>query len=143
LCYSGKPWIITGNEDLLGKGRLLMKETINGITVRKMFSKNLKRLRTIANLSQVNLAVEANLTHNFINDIENGKKWISPETLGKLATALKAEPYQFFISDSKWNDRGAEMFGLYLSDFHDSFEKMVEEYRDRFRLDNKEDIKRN
>ena len=113
-----------------------MKDTISGITVRKMFSKNLKRLRTVANLSQVSLAAEADLTHNFINDIENGKKWISPETLGKLATALKAEPYQFFISDSKWNDRGAEMFNLYLTDLQDSFEKMVEEYRDRFQLEN-------
>ena len=116
-----------------------MKETISGITVRKMFSKNLKRLRTVANLSQVSLAAEADLTHNFINDIENGKKWISPETLGKLATALKAEPYQFFISDSKWNDRGAEMFNLYLTDLQDSFEKMVGEYRDRFQLENNKD----
>ena len=69
-----------------------MKEAINGITVRKMLSKNLKRLRTVANLSQVSLAARADLTHNFINDIENGKKWDSPETLGKLASALKAEP---------------------------------------------------
>jgi transcriptional regulator with XRE-family HTH domain len=38
------------------------------------------------------LAAEADLTHNFINDIENGKKWVSAETIGKLAIALKVEP---------------------------------------------------
>jgi len=109
-----------------------MEEIVNGIDIRRLLSKNLKRLRGIAKLSQVNLAVEADLTHNFINDIESGKKWISAETLEKLSVALKAEPYQFFISESKWNDRGAEIFSIYLDDFHDSFEKMVNEYRHRF-----------
>ena len=109
-----------------------MKETIHGINIRSLFSRNLKRLRSIANLSQVNLAANAGLTHNFINDIENGKKWVSAETIAKLAIALRAEPYQFFLSDAKWNNQGAEMFSLYLSDFEDSFEKMIKEYRDRF-----------
>jgi len=109
-----------------------MANRIDGIDIRRLLSKNLKRLRGIAKLSQVNLAVEADLTHNFINDIESGKKWISAETLEKLSVALKAEPYQFFISESKWNDRGAEIFSIYLDDFHDSFEKMVHEYRHRF-----------
>jgi transcriptional regulator with XRE-family HTH domain len=115
-----------------------MKETIKGINIRVLFSKNLKRLRGLANLSQVNLAADAGLTHNFINDIENGKKWVSPETIGKLATALKAEPYQFFIPDTKWNNQGAELFALYLNDFTDSFEKMTKEYRSRFLVDGDE-----
>ena len=109
-----------------------MEESVKGKNIRTLFSKNLKRLRGIANLSQVNLAAEADLTHNFINDIESGKKWVSAETIEKLAIALKAEPYQFFISDSKWDDRGAEIFGLYLNDLENSFEKMVGEYRSRF-----------
>ena len=109
-----------------------MEGSVKGKNIRTLFSKNLKRLRAIANLSQVNLAAEADLTHNFINDIENGKKWVSAETIEKLAIALKAEPYQFFIADSKWDDRGAEIFSLYLNDFQDSFEKMVDEYRGRF-----------
>ena len=109
-----------------------MKETIKGVNIRSLFSRNLKRLRSIANLSQMNLAANAGLTHNFINDIENGKKWVSAETIAKLAIALKAEPYQFFISESKWNDRGAEIFSLYLDDFSDSFSKIVKEYRHRY-----------
>ena len=119
-----------------GKGNQLMNEITEGINIRGLFSKNLKRLRGMAKLSQVSLAAEADLTHNFINDIESGKKWVSAETIEKLAIALKAEPYQFFISDSKWDDRGAEIFALYLNDFQDSFEKMVDEYRGRFLSDN-------
>ena len=113
-----------------------MNEAIARINIKGLFSRNLKRLRGMAKLSQVNLAVEADLTHNFINDIESGKKWVSAATIEKLAIALKAEPYQFFIADSKWDDRGAEIFALYLNDFQDSFEKMVDEYRDRFLPEN-------
>ena len=109
-----------------------MKDTIKGINVRALFSRNLKRLRNIANKSQMNLAEDSGLTHNFINDIENGKKWVSAETIAKLAVALNAEPFQFFISDFKGNDPGAEIFSLYLDDFSDSFIKMVKEYRSRY-----------
>ena len=86
----------------------------------------------MANLSQINLANNAGLTHNFINDIENGKKWVSPETIAKLATALRAEPYQFFISDAKWSNQGAEIFSLYLEDFENTCSKMVSEFRSRY-----------
>ena len=115
-----------------------MKETFKGVNIRSLFSRNLKRLRKNANISQVKLAADAGLTHNFINDIEHGKKWISAETLGKLAFALKAEPYQFFLSDPKWDDRGAEIFSIYLEDFSDSFAKMVKDFRQRY-LDENED----
>ena len=115
-----------------------MKETMKGINIRSLFSRNLRRLRTVANMSQLTLAENADLTHNFINDIENGKKWVSAETIGKLAFALKAEPYQFFISESKWNDHGAEIFSLYLDDFTDSVAKVVKEYRCRYLAENTE-----
>jgi transcriptional regulator with XRE-family HTH domain len=115
-------------------GISLAQENFNGINIRALFSRNLKRLRAAANISQLTLSMEAGLTHNFINDIENGKKWVSAETIAKLAVALKAEPYQFFISESKWNNRGAEIFSIYLDDFSDSCQKMIKEYRQRYVL---------
>jgi len=115
-----------------------MEETNAGSNIRSLFGRNLKRLRSIANKSQLNLAAEADLAHNFINDIESGKKWVSATTIEKLSHVLKAEPYQFFIADSKWDNRGAEIFSLYLDDFSDSMEKIVEEYRHRYLPDNVE-----
>ena len=105
---------------------------MSGISVRSLFAKNLKRLRGVANLSQVSLAAETGLTHNFINDIENGRKWVSPESLAKLAAALKAEPFQFFIADPKYSTQSAEMFSVYLDSFEDSCAKMVEDFRNRY-----------
>ena len=105
------------------------------IDIQALFSKNLKRLRGAANISQLSLSSLSGLTHNFINDIENGKKWVSAKTIGKLATALRAEPYQFFISESYWNDQGAEIFSTYLNDFSSSIDKVVKEYRRRYTPD--------
>jgi len=106
--------------------------------IKNLFGRNLKRLRSIANISQVNLAAKAELAHNFINDIESGKKWVSADTIEKLSRALKAEPYQFFLTDSKWNNQGAEIFSLYLDDFTDSIDKMVKDYRHRYLPDSPE-----
>ena len=102
------------------------------INVKSLFGRNLKRLRTAAKISQIGLAAEADLAQNFINDIESGKKWVSASTIKKLACALKAEPYQFFMDYSKRNDQGAEFFSLCLDDFSDSMVKMVKEYRHRY-----------
>ena len=107
-------------------------EVFEEIYIRTLFSRNLRRLRDGAKMSQMNLAEKAGLAHNFINDIENGKKWVSPKTLAKLSIALKVEPSQLFLSDAKYNNQGAEMFSLYLADFTDSFDRMTKEYRKRF-----------
>ena len=104
----------------------------NVFDIQNLFSKNLKRLRTAANISQLALAGRANLTHNFINDIENCKKWVSAETIGKLATALRVEPHQFFLSEARWNEHGVEILTTYLDDLSDSFNKMLLDYRRRY-----------
>ena len=109
-----------------------MKESIYGVNIRSLFSRNLKRLRGISSLSQMNLAEKAGLTHNFINDIENGKKWVSAETIARLADALKVEPYQFFISGSNWDYGETGILSVFLNDFRDSFEKMLNEYQGRY-----------
>jgi len=66
--------------------------------IKILLGQNLKFLRKEQQLSQMQLAEKAEVTFNFINDIENGKKWISPATLSKLSIALNVQPYRFFMS---------------------------------------------
>jgi len=87
----------------------------------KLISGNLKRLRSLNNMSQLSLAVNTGLAHNFINDIENCKKGISVKTLAKLSMALNAEPYQFFLPEGMANN---EIIS-YVRDFNDSLQKVV------------------
>jgi len=100
-----------------------MEKEINEDYVRLLVSRNLRRIRSRQNLSQLSLAVNAGITHNFINDIENCKKGVSARTLAKLSKALNVEPHQFFLPDSMSNDKMV----MYLSDFNDSLQKMVKE----------------
>lgn len=65
--------------------------------IRDLFGHNLKRLRKARNISQIQLAEKTGMAFTFINAIENGKKWISPESMAKVATALNVEAYQFFM----------------------------------------------
>ena len=100
-----------------------MTESINEKYVRLLVSKNLRRLRSLQNISQLSLALNTGLTHNFINDIENCKKGISAKTLAKLANALEAKPHQFFLPDELVNDS----MKIYVNDFNDSLQKIVKD----------------
>ena len=102
--------------------------------MRSIFSMNLRKFRRLSNMSQMDLASEADLALNFISDLENGKKWFSPETLGKLSAALKIPPYQFFASSPKYSSNGVEMLSM-CNDIQESLEKMMDEYRSRILMD--------
>jgi len=105
-----------------------MKESITENHVRFLVSKNLKRLRSIQNISQLGLAHSAGLTHNFINDIENGKKGVSAKTLAKLSEALSVEPHQFFLPENMSSNK----MQVYVNDFNDSLQKVVKELTEHY-----------
>jgi transcriptional regulator with XRE-family HTH domain len=107
---------------------IIMSETIDEKQVRLLVSKNLKRLRSLQNISQLGLALNAGLTHNFINDIENCKKGISAKTLAKLSVALHAEPHQFFLPDDMANNKML----IYVNAFNDSLQKVIKELTEQF-----------
>jgi transcriptional regulator with XRE-family HTH domain len=109
-----------------------MAGRIDGPKIRALFSKNLKRLRSRKKLSQLALANMAGLAHNFVNDIENGKKWVSPKTMAKLAEVLQVDPYQFFLPDPPFDEARADILSGYLDDVTDSFQKMVREMKARY-----------
>ena len=105
-----------------------MKGKINEEYIRRLVSKNLRQLRSRHKLSQLALAVNAGVTHNFLNDVENCKKGISGKTLAKLSAALNVEPYQIFLPDDMPNDK----MTMYVNDFNDSLQKVVKDLTARY-----------
>jgi transcriptional regulator with XRE-family HTH domain len=101
--------------------------------IHQLISSNIKRLRSLQNLSQLGLSVNTGLTHNFINDIENCKNGVSFKTLAKLSTALNVEPYQFFLPDGMSNND----MTVYVKDFNDSLQKVVAELTDQYLVKDK------
>jgi transcriptional regulator with XRE-family HTH domain len=105
-----------------------MSRKIDEKNIHHLISSNIKRLRTLQNLSQLDLSVNTGLTHNFINDIENCKKGISTKSLAKLSNALNVEPYQFFLPEGMHNN---DMM-IYVKDFNDSLQKVVSDLTEQY-----------
>jgi transcriptional regulator with XRE-family HTH domain len=69
--------------------------------VRETLGANIRKQRKRLSLSQECLAAELDIATNFLSDIENGKKWISPGTLAKLTEALELDAHELFTRENK------------------------------------------
>jgi transcriptional regulator with XRE-family HTH domain len=72
---------------------------MGGKELRKILGKNVKLYRSRRNWSQADLAEYANISINFLGDIERGKKWPHPDTLTKMADALEIKVYELFLEE--------------------------------------------
>jgi transcriptional regulator with XRE-family HTH domain len=108
------------------------QKTIGEMEVRRLFAQNLRRLRELQNISQLQLSGLTGLTHNFINDIENSKKWISADTLARFSTALQVQPFQFFLSEYLANESRDDPSLVYREDFEDTFEKIAADWMNTY-----------
>jgi transcriptional regulator with XRE-family HTH domain len=107
--------------------------------IRELFSKNLKRIRGSQGISQFHLANMVGLTHTFINDIENCKKWVSPETFSLLCNALKVEPLHFFLSEENLTDTEKRTFSAYVNEFSSYIYRSVNDFKVEYDLKDFED----
>ena len=73
---------------------------MNGKEIRAIFGQNIKRFRNRRNWSQADLAEYADISINYLGDIERGKKWPHPDTLSKLAQALGIRIFELFLDEN-------------------------------------------
>jgi len=73
---------------------------MGGNELRAIFGKNVRTYRNRRNWSQADLAEYANISINFLGDIERGNKWPHPETLTKLANALEIKVFELFLEEN-------------------------------------------
>jgi len=62
-----------------------------------VFIQNLRFLRNDRGLSQLKLSELAGITPNYLNAVENGKNFPSPEVLQRIIDVLEILPYQLFL----------------------------------------------
>jgi transcriptional regulator with XRE-family HTH domain len=105
---------------------------ISGASLRELFGYNLKRLRNKSGMSQLTLAMEADLTHNFINDMEHGKKWLSCRTIARLCKVLRTEPCQFFLPRSSVECESPEILSTYIDDFSNSMLRTLADFKNQY-----------
>ena len=72
---------------------------MEGNDLRAVLSNNIKVYRRNHGWSQAVLAEKADISITFLSSIERGTKWPYPETLVKIAKALKIEEFELFRSN--------------------------------------------
>jgi transcriptional regulator with XRE-family HTH domain len=65
--------------------------------LQRQFGTTLRTERTARNLTQQQLAFEAELSLTYIGEIERGQRMVSLDTLRRLATALNMTAAEFLI----------------------------------------------
>ena len=73
---------------------------MTGTEIRAVLAQNIKAFRIHRDWSQADLAEKADISIPFLSDIERGNKWPYPETLSKLAQALKVDVHELFRQES-------------------------------------------
>jgi transcriptional regulator with XRE-family HTH domain len=65
-----------------------MTDTTQAGTARKVFARNVRKLRRLQEVSQEALALESGLSRTYVSEIERGERNVSIDNMGALADAL-------------------------------------------------------
>jgi transcriptional regulator with XRE-family HTH domain len=66
------------------------------VEFRTIVRTNIKQYRNYRNWTQAEFAEKLDISINFLSDVENGKRWISPASMVKFASVLNIEPFELF-----------------------------------------------
>ena len=94
--------------------------------LRAILSHNLRKLRSYRKLSQAEFAEKIDISIPFLSHIENGKKWVSPVTLAKMADALDIEVYELLKPETVIPDNTVHLLEKYTAEIHRVFGDSVD-----------------
>jgi len=94
-----------------------------------ILANNIKSARTKLGYSQQELAEKADLSPGHMNDLEQARKWVSADTLHRLATALMLEPWMLLLPNTENEAATAnyDMLTLFASRMKDNLDMAVAE----------------
>ena len=96
-----------------------------GEELRVVLGANLRKLRTRRSWSQMELAEKANISMNFLSEIERGNKWPYPDTLQNLAAALNIEVFELFRNENNTENADGEYMNRFSNDIVLAVEQAV------------------
>lgn len=67
--------------------------------MRAVLGANLRYYRNFRGLTQAKLAEKLDISPNFVSDLENGKRWLSSDTLVNLSDTLDIAAYELLKPD--------------------------------------------
>jgi transcriptional regulator with XRE-family HTH domain len=96
-------------------------------SIRSLLSLNIKKRRQILGFSQENLAERVGTSTQYIGQIEQNKKFPSPEMLERIAEALELDSPQLFSMENYSKDAIQQ----FRENLKVNLEKAVDEYIDK------------
>ena len=106
---------------------------MTGNDLRAILSKNIKLHRGYHGLSQAELAEKANISITFLSSIERGTKWPYPDTIVKIAKALKVEEFELFQQKKPITDETTTLIDRLVTDISASITKSIEKTYRQYR----------
>jgi transcriptional regulator with XRE-family HTH domain len=100
--------------------------------LRDILSKNLRKYRNYHKLSQAKLAEKLDISIPFLSDIENGKKWISPKTLAKMADVFDIEAFELLRPENSIPDNSIHIINKFTDDIYTLFQKNLHNLHDDY-----------
>jgi transcriptional regulator with XRE-family HTH domain len=108
---------------------------MNGKELRNILSNNIKLYRRNHGWSQADLAEKADISITFLSSIERCVKWPYPDTLVRIAKALKIEEFELFRRNNAIIDDTSVLIDRLVTDISvsvkDSIEKTYRRYRSK------------
>jgi transcriptional regulator with XRE-family HTH domain len=98
---------------------------MNEKDLRNILSKNLKRYRGYRKFTQAEFAEKIDISIPFLSDIENGKKWVSPNTLAKMADTLNIAAYELLKPEDTLPDNAINIIESYTADIYSTFGNLL------------------
>jgi len=97
-----------------------------------ILSSNIRQYRLIGKFSQSALAEKADVSINFLSDIENGKKWPSIQTMSKLAKVFNIEVYELLKPSSILPDNSSQVIAKYTKELLAAINKSVDNVESKY-----------
>lgn len=105
----------------------------------RIFIQNLRFLRNEKGLSQIKMSELLDITPNYLNAVENGKNFPSPEVLQRMIDVLKIMPYQLFLEypakgePSEPGERGVlfQEISCLKQRFNEEFDRVLQKHESR------------
>ena len=72
----------------------------------ELFIENLRFFRKKKGISQLKFSEMINISPNYLNAVENGKNFPSPEVIQQMADVLEVLPYQLFLEHPVESNQG-------------------------------------
>ena len=93
--------------------------------IRAVLGENLRKFRNRRDWSQMELAEKADISMNFLSEIERGNKWPYPDTLQNLAAALDVEVFELFKDEAIAGNNDKGYMNRYSNDISIAVEQAV------------------